>query len=93
MCKCTNMGRSRCPRSDCSSTSFEAVALEPKHSNYRYMAIQCAECGAVVGVQDMYNTTVQLRALAASSVFRLKGECDERPGRQPSTLLPRAPSA
>lgn len=65
MCKCTNMARSRCPRSECSSTSFEAVVLEPKHSNYRYMAIQCADCGAVVGVQDMYNTTVQLRALAA----------------------------
>jgi len=65
VCKCTNMARSRCPRSDCSSTSFEAVALEPKRSNFSYLAIQCAECGAVVGVQEMENTAVQLRALAA----------------------------
>jgi hypothetical protein len=41
------------------------LPLEPKHSNYSYMAIQCAECGAVVGVQEMYNTSVQLRSLAA----------------------------
>jgi len=49
------MAISRCPRSECDGTHFEAKKMEPRNSDYKLMAIQCATCGAVVGVMDWLN--------------------------------------
>ena len=58
------MPQSRCPRSECSGTSFEMAAMEPARSNYKYLAVQCAKCGAVVGVTEVHNTTRVIYNLA-----------------------------
>ncbi|MDB4959066.1 MAG: hypothetical protein JWO36_6635 [Myxococcales bacterium] len=58
------MAISRCPRPDCSSVSFEAMELVPKGSTFRLMAIQCAHCGSVVGVQEIFNVAHLVKQLA-----------------------------
>jgi len=57
------MATSTCPK--CSSTTFEMTEVLPKGSRYKFMFIQCAACGAVVGVTDWYNTSSLLEKIAA----------------------------
>jgi hypothetical protein len=47
------MAHPTCPK--CSSPSFESVEFTPRGSGFKLNAIQCAACGAVVGVTDYYN--------------------------------------
>ena len=47
------MATSRCAK--CESRRFEMKEAEPETSKYKVMFIQCASCGAVVGVVDYYN--------------------------------------
>lgn len=49
------MATSRCPVSECGSTSFELKTFEPHGSSYKLSAIQCRTCGAIVGVMDYFN--------------------------------------
>jgi hypothetical protein len=58
------MATSRCPRPECSSTSFEIKELKVRDAVYRMNAVQCSTCGAVVGVRDYQNASVLLDALA-----------------------------
>lgn len=58
------MALSRCPRGECSGTSFELREIEPRHAAYKLHAIQCSSCGAVVGVMDYFNIGVLVRKLA-----------------------------
>jgi len=53
---------STCPK--CSNTSFEAKEAEPRESVYKLVFIQCASCGAVVGVTDYLNVSARLDKLA-----------------------------
>jgi hypothetical protein len=46
------MAQSRCPRDECGGTSFELKELVPRKANFKYQAVQCANCGAVVSVVD-----------------------------------------
>jgi hypothetical protein len=56
------MAVSTCPK--CDSTSFEAKEHSPHGSNFKYQFIQCASCGAVVGVMDYFNIGGMLQTLA-----------------------------
>lgn len=47
------MAESTCPKCDCHS--FEMVESTPKNAAWRYIFVQCASCGAVVGVADFIN--------------------------------------
>ncbi|OSZ21153.1 hypothetical protein BVZ25_20710 [Klebsiella quasipneumoniae] len=47
------MATTTCPK--CSSTRFEMKETVVSGSRYRLMFIQCASCGAAVGVQDYFN--------------------------------------
>lgn len=47
------MATSKC--SKCGSPSFETVNHTPANSRYILLFVQCAACGAVVGVLDAYN--------------------------------------
>ena len=47
------MARSTCPK--CENTTFEMVENSPRNSQFKVMFIQCASCGAVIGVADYYN--------------------------------------
>lgn len=47
------MAMSKC--ASCGNSSFEVQENTPAHSNYKLIFVQCAKCGAVVGVQDYYN--------------------------------------
>lgn len=47
------MAISTCPK--CDNTNFEIVEHSPIGSNFKYMFIQCNQCGAVVSVTDYYN--------------------------------------
>ncbi len=46
---------SKCPNSECSSSTFESEIESPKNSNFKLQFIRCASCGTVVGTQDYYN--------------------------------------
>jgi predicted nucleic-acid-binding Zn-ribbon protein len=48
----------------CGSTNFETKEASPSGSNYKFMFVQCARCGGVVGVTDFFNTAALLRKLA-----------------------------
>ena len=56
------MATSKCPR--CDSTFFEAKEANVSGSDWRYMFIQCASCGSVVGVQDIFNVPNMISQLA-----------------------------
>jgi hypothetical protein len=56
------MATSTCPK--CDSTTFEAKEYSPRGSNFKYQFIQCASCGAVVGVMDYFNIGGMLQTLA-----------------------------
>jgi hypothetical protein len=47
------MASPTCPK--CPSTSFETVVFTPHRSNFKLNSVQCASCGAVVGVLDYFN--------------------------------------
>jgi hypothetical protein len=47
------MAHATCPK--CSSSSFETAEFTPRGSNFKLNSVQCASCGAVVGVFDYYN--------------------------------------
>jgi hypothetical protein len=47
------MAVSACPK--CESPVFELKTVEPKGSAYKLSFVQCASCGAVVGVMDYFN--------------------------------------
>ncbi len=47
------MATSSCVK--CSGTRFELKELNVSGSKFRLMAVQCASCGGVVGVQEAYN--------------------------------------
>lgn len=47
------MAMSTCPK--CSSHRFEMAENEPSGARFKQMFIQCASCGAVVGVTTFHN--------------------------------------
>lgn len=63
------MAQSTCPK--CGGHSFEIVENTPKNSLYKYLFIQCASCGSVVGVQDYYNIGTLLHRLAEKLHIKL----------------------
>ncbi len=65
------MALPRCPRNDCNGRTFEACELAPINSRFRLMSIQCAKCGAVVGVQELHNVNYQLGQIAERLGVRL----------------------
>ena len=56
------MAVSTCPK--CESTVFEIKEHEPRGSSFKYGFVQCAACGAVVGVMDFFNIGGMLQSLA-----------------------------
>ena len=52
------MAMSRCPK--CENSSFELKEASPRGSSYKFNFIQCASCGAVVGVADYWNVPILL---------------------------------
>ena len=49
---------SKCAK--CNSFSFELVEQAPKGSKYKLFFVQCALCGAPVGVLEYFNSGVQI---------------------------------
>jgi hypothetical protein len=45
----------------CGQLMFEIVEATPARSNFKLMFVQCAMCGAVVGVMDYDNIGARLR--------------------------------
>ena len=56
------MAISKCPA--CSLTRFEMKTLEPEGSKFKLSAVQCASCGAVLGITDYYNVPSLLDKIA-----------------------------
>lgn len=56
------MATSKCPK--CDSTCFEMRENAPSGSKYKLMFVQCAYCGAVVGVTDYFNIPSLLEKIA-----------------------------
>ena len=59
------MVNSTCPK--CDGKKFETVTPD-KHvleSKYKYTFVQCAKCGAVVGVIDAYHLPTLINLLSA----------------------------
>jgi hypothetical protein len=56
------MARSTCIK--CGGLRFEMVENEPVGSNYKFMFVQCAKCGGVVGVLDFFNIGDLIQKLA-----------------------------
>jgi len=48
------MAQSKCPR--CENTNFEMKYDSPLGATYQVSLVQCAQCGAVVGVTDRNDT-------------------------------------
>jgi hypothetical protein len=56
------MAISKC--SKCDNTTFEMVEKDNiTGANFKVMFIQCARCGAVIGVQDYYNLGAMLNTI------------------------------
>lgn len=53
---------STCPK--CDSHRFEVKLLEPIGAQYKFHAVQCAACGAVVGVTEYFNIGARIGDLA-----------------------------
>jgi len=47
------MATSTCPK--CTNTSFELKEITVRNAKYRYMAIQCDVCGAVISTKEYFN--------------------------------------
>ncbi len=56
------MAASRCPK--CESTSFEITEGKVAHATFRMLFVQCASCGAVVGVTEFFNVNASLQKIA-----------------------------
>jgi len=39
----------------CGHQGFELIENQPANSKWKYLFVQCASCGGVVGVVDWYN--------------------------------------
>ncbi|MCV2359645.1 hypothetical protein LNV08_11760 [Paucibacter sp. TC2R-5] len=65
------MALSTCPK--CPSHAFEMKEAEPNGSKFKLMFVQCASCGAVVGVTDYFNTSSLLDKIADKLGIRLHG--------------------
>jgi predicted nucleic-acid-binding Zn-ribbon protein len=39
----------------CGNTVFEVQEKTPVGSNFKFIFVQCSQCGGVVGVMDFYN--------------------------------------
>lgn len=65
------MAASRCPRDACGGTTFEIKEVRVRDASYRMNAVQCATCGAVVGIRDFQNTSVLVQELAKKLGFNL----------------------
>jgi uncharacterized Zn finger protein len=63
------MATSRCPT--CQASSFESVPIEVRNHNYQLVSIQCASCGAVVGIMDLYSISTLIKKLAKKLNFNL----------------------
>ena len=60
-----------CPK--CDSTTFEMKPLSPLSSDVKLNSVQCAQCGAVVGVVTFYTTAALLYELAQKLGVKLTG--------------------
>ena len=62
------MASSTCPK--CGNHSFELVEHEPTRSAWKYNYLQCASCGAVVGLTDFFNLghMLELQAIAIKKI-------------------------
>ncbi len=47
------MATSRCPK--CNSHEFETVVNTPRGAKFKFLFVQCADCGSVLGVLDALN--------------------------------------
>lgn len=56
------MAVSTCPK--CDGTFFETKENSPRGSNFKFTFVQCASCGAVVGVMDYFNIGQLIQILA-----------------------------
>ncbi len=63
------MAYSTCPK--CDNTTFEMEEITPSGSNFKYNAIQCDMCGAVVGIVDYDNIGQMIEDLAKKLGVRL----------------------
>lgn len=63
------MAITSCPK--CSSTRFEMKEHAVANSNYRVLFIQCASCGAAVGVTEFLNTNTLIKKLASKLGFSI----------------------
>lgn len=64
------MARSTCTK--CGSSSFEGVESAPKGLGVSVLFVQCAQCGGVVGVNDLQNTPDLVTALR-NDIAQLRG--------------------
>ncbi|KAA4627384.1 hypothetical protein F3B42_08810 [Bacteroides ovatus] len=64
------MATSKCPK--CDSTRFEMKEGAINGSRFRYNFVQCAACGAVIGVVPFHNTNALLEQIADKLGVRLK---------------------
>ncbi|MCK4868978.1 MAG: hypothetical protein KAT39_13075 [Alphaproteobacteria bacterium] len=84
------MALSKCPH--CNNTSFEAAEVSPSGSPFSAIFIQCAGCGAPVGVMDFYNigTFLNLQetkiAELSQKIDRLEHSIKEIAGQDASIL-------
>jgi hypothetical protein len=58
------MAMSTCPK--CNNHTFEVQIAEPIGSAYKLLFVQCAACGAVVGVMDALNIGALLEMQGAA---------------------------
>lgn len=58
------MAFSKCPKSGCDNSFFEMKELKVANANFRYSAIQCSSCGAVVSVVDIVHLPTGLEKIA-----------------------------
>jgi hypothetical protein len=65
------MAVSKCPRETCNSSRFEVKELQVQGANFRLMAIQCASCGSIVGVQEFFNIGARIEDLAKKMGIKL----------------------
>lgn len=64
------MAISKCSKCDC--TRFEMKEATVSGSAYRQYFVQCASCGAVVGVVPFYNTGALIHQMAEKLGIKLQ---------------------
>lgn len=65
------MATSSCPK--CGKHAFELKTHSPAGSQFKFMFIQCSDCGCVVGTTDYFNVPSLLEKIAAKLGFKLFG--------------------